>query len=119
MNRKTLLMAVLALCALQGVASAQVPTDAEEEKMDAAFRKLGYVTGQAFACHTKEQQGKLEQTALNVGTNILRLFGSDRAFFYAAAFGAGAAETVDAAKCPAILKQADEMIGRLKVLSSK
>lgn len=117
MNRKTLLMAALALCALPALASAQVPTDTEEERMDAAFRKFGYVSGQAFACHTKDQQAKLERTALNVGTNILRLFGSDRAFFFAAAFGAGSSAAVDQAKCPAVLKQADEMLAKLKVLS--
>ena len=87
--------------------------------MDSALRKFGYVSGQAFACQTKEEQAKLEKTALNVATNILRLFGSDRAFFYAAAFGAGAAEPVDQAKCPAIAKQAGEMIGKMKVLSTR
>lgn len=115
--RKALLAGGLALWALQGAAMAQTKAADEEERMDAAFRKFGYVSGQAFACHTKEQQAKLERTALNVGTNILRLFGSDRAFFFAAAFGAGASAAVDQAKCPAIVKEADEMIGKLKVLS--
>ena len=119
MNRMTLLAGALALFTLQGSASAQVPTEEQEEQMDASFRKFGYVTGQAFACHTKEQQKNLEATAFTVGTNILRLFGSDRAFFFAAAFGAGGAQAVDAAKCPALIKQAEEMVGRLKVLSSR
>ena len=119
MNRMTLLVGALALFTLQGSASAQVPTEDQEEQMDASFRKFGYVTGQAFACHSKEQQKNLEATAFTVGTNILRLFGSDRAFFFAAAFGAGSSQTVDAAKCPALIKEAEEMVGRLKVLSSR
>ena len=119
MNRRTLLVGALALFTLQGSAWAQVPTEDQEEQMDASFRKFGYVTGQAFACHTKEQQKNLESTAFTVGTNILRLFGSDRAFFFAAAFGAGASQPVDATKCPALIKQAEEMVGRLKVLSSR
>ncbi len=113
------LAAGAALAAVQGVAMAQMPSDAEEERMDATLRKFGYVTGQAFQCHSKEQQLKLEKTALNVGTNILRLFGSDRAFFFAAAFGAGASEQLDTKKCPDLVKQADEMVRKLSVLASR
>jgi hypothetical protein len=121
MIRKTLAMGLFALALLPGVASAQAPKAAvdPEEQMDTSFRKFGYVAGQAFQCHSKEQQVKLEKTALNVGTNILRLFGSDRAFFFAAAFGAGAAEQLDTTKCPDLIRQADEMIRRLNVLASR
>jgi hypothetical protein len=113
------LLGCAALVSMQGLVMAQTPSDAEEEKMDTALRKFGHVTGQAFQCHTKEQQVKLEKTALNVGTNIMRLFGSDRAFFYAAAFGAGAAEQLDTKKCAGIIKQADEMVKKLNVLASR
>jgi hypothetical protein len=113
------LAAGVALVAVQGVAMAQMPSDAEEEKLDMTLRKFGYVSGQAFQCHSKEQQLKLEKTALNVGTNILRLFGSDRAFFFAAAFGAGAAEQLDTKTCPDLIRQADEMIRKLNVLASR
>jgi hypothetical protein len=87
--------------------------------MDSALRKFGYVSGQAFQCHSKEEQIKLERTALNVATNIMRLFGSDRAFFYAAAFGAGMSEQMDPNKCPAAIKQATEMVAKLKILSER
>ena len=100
-------LAATALLALSGIAAAQMPSDAEEEKLDMTLRKFGYVSGQAFQCHSKEQQLKLEKTALNVGTNILRLFGSDRAFFFAAAFGAGAAEQLDTKTCPDLIRQAE------------
>jgi hypothetical protein len=113
------LAAGAALVAVQGVAMAQMPSDAEEERMDMTLRKFGYVAGQAFQCHSKEQQVKLEKTALNVGTNILRLFGSDRAFIFAAAFGAGASEQLDTKKCPNLITQADEMVRKLNVLASR
>ena len=94
------------------------PVD-EDGQMDAALRKFGYVSGQAFQCHSKEQQTTLERTVLDVATNILRLFGSDRAFFYAAAFGAGASEQIDQQGCPAALKEAEAMIRQLKVLATQ
>jgi hypothetical protein len=109
----------VALVPVQGVAMAQMPSHAEKEKMDTALRKLGYVTGQAFQCQTKQQQVKLEKTALNVGTNILQLFGSNRAFCFAAAFGAGASEQLDTKRCAEYVQQADEMVRRLNVLASR
>ena len=121
--KHVLALGVLALCLLlPGVAAAQqdIKVSAEdEEQMDSALRKFGYVSGQAFQCHTKEEQVRLERTALNVGTNILRLFGSDRAFYYAAAFGAGMSEQLDRKICPAAIKQATEMIAKLKILSDR
>jgi hypothetical protein len=111
--------AATALLALGGIAAAQVPSDADEERMDSALRKFGYVSGQAFQCHGKDQQLRLEKTALNVGTNILRLFGSDRAFYFAAAFGAGSSEQLDAKNCPEYIRRADEMVRKLNVLASR
>lgn len=111
--------AATALLALGGIAAAQLPSDADEERMDTALRKFGYVSGQAFQCHGKEQQLNLEKTALNVGTNILRLFGSDRAFYFASAFGAGSSEQLDTKSCPDLIRQADEMVRKLNVLASR
>ena len=116
-------LGVVALCLLlPWVAAAQQGANASEdpeEQMDRALRKFGYVSGQAFQCHSKEEQTKLERTALNVATNILRLFGSDRAFFYAASFGVGMTEPVDRKACPEAIKQATELLGKLKVLSER
>lgn len=123
MVRKTI-AACFVICLVTGIGVAQqptstLPTDQEEEQLDTAMRKFGYVSGQAFQCHTKEQQVKAERVALDVATNILRLFGSDRAFFYAAAFGAGASEQMDQKACPAAIKEAAVMIDKLKVLSTR
>lgn len=114
---------VLALCLLMPAAAwagrgGQAPVD-DEEKMDTALRKFGYVAGQAFQCHTKEEQDKLERVALTSATNILRLFGSDRAFYFAAAFGSGVAESIDPKNCPAAIKKASEMVVKLKTLAER
>lgn len=124
MIRNAILAGGVLMCFVAGVRGAQqstpsVPTDQEEEQMDGALRKLGYVSGQAFQCHSKEQQAKLERTVLDIATNILRLFGSDRAFYYAAAFGAGASEEMDQKQCPAVLKEAETMIRQMKVLATR
>jgi len=73
----------------------------------------------AFQCYSGDQQIKAERVALDVATNILRLFGSDRAFYYAAAFGAGASEQVDKQGCPAAIKEAQSMIDKMKVLTTR
>jgi hypothetical protein len=123
-QKTTTIAGCLALALLTGIGVAQqpastLPTDQEEEQLDTAMRKFGYVSGQAFQCHTKEEQAKAERVALDVATNLLRLFGSDRAFFYAAAFGAGASERMDQKACPGAIKEAAAMIGKLKVLSTR
>ena len=113
----------LVLCLATGMVAAQQPPAAtaadDEEQLDTALRKFGYVSGQAYQCHAKDQQAKVERTALDVATNVLRLFGSDRAFFYAAAFGAGASGDIDRQKCPATIKEASDMVAKLQVLSTR
>lgn len=112
----------LAVCLLAGVGLAQQPSPSaapadEEEQMDSAIGKFGHASGQAYQCYDKAQQVKVERAALDAATNILRLFGSDRAFFYAAAFGAGASGQIDRAQCAAIIKEAETMLQRLNGLS--
>ena len=93
MIRRATILGCVMLCLLASNPRAQQPTLSqpadEEEQMDAALRKFGYVSGHAFQCYSGDQQAKAERAAIDVATNILRLFGSDRAFYYAAAFGAG------------------------------
>jgi hypothetical protein len=89
-----------------------------EAQMDAQLQRMGYVGGRASNCQaTSEAKVKHGKTALNIATGILRLFGSDRAFTFAAAYGAGAAENLDAAQCADALKQYDAMIAKIKTLT--
>ncbi len=123
MTRKAAMFGLVGLCLLTGTTGAQQPTSAppvdEDEQIDTALRKFGYTSSHAFQCYSGDQQAKAERVALDVATNILRLFGSDRAFYYAAAFGAGASEHMDKQGCPAAIKDAQGMIDRLKVLSTR
>jgi hypothetical protein len=50
-------------------------------------------------------------------TRIGQLFGTDRAFYFAAAFGNGTDETFDKARCPELLKRLREssLVRRLGV----
>jgi hypothetical protein len=121
-TRLRVALGCMLLCLLPAIAAPQQkaqPVD-EEEQMDSALRKFGYVSGQACQCQAAQaDKTKFERKALDIANGILRLFGSDRAFFYAAAFGAGLTATIDAKQCPEAIKQYEAMVARLKVLSTR
>jgi hypothetical protein len=91
-------------------ASAQAPAQAtaaddEEVAFDDKLREFGYWSGAAFACVGEAKQAEVERKVLDTFNGIARLFGTDRAFFYAAAFGNGTTHKVDPAKCPEFLEK--------------
>jgi hypothetical protein len=121
-TRLRLILGSLFLCLLPQIAMPQQESRQvdEEEQMDNALRKLGYTSGQACQCQKQaEDKTKIERKALDIATGILRLFGSDRAFSYAAAFGAGLSGEMDQKKCPETIKQYEAMLAKLKVLAAK
>jgi hypothetical protein len=83
-------------------AQAQAADD-EEEAFDDKLRAFGYWSGAAFACVGEAKQAEVERKVLETFNGIARLFGTDRAFFYAAAFGNGTTHKVDPARCPEFL----------------
>jgi hypothetical protein len=91
-----------------GSQSAIAQTPDEEEKFDDAIAQFGYLSGQAFQCAAQDQGETIENDAMKVFTGITRLFGSDRAFFYAAAYGAGATDTIDTNDCSEYISQFQE-----------
>jgi hypothetical protein len=94
--------------------------DDQEAQMDEALKKFGYVSGQAGACQTPgPDRTKHERQALDVATGVLRLFGSDRAFYYAAAYGAGVTATLERAKCPETVKEYERMLAKAKALAAR
>jgi type II secretory pathway pseudopilin PulG len=110
--KRLLVVAVLAACcsaaAFAQQASAQAPAQAkaaddDEEMFDEKLRQFGYWSGAAFACVGEAKQAEVERKVLDTFNGIARLFGTDRAFFYAAAFGNGTTHKVDPAKCPEFL----------------
>lgn len=88
-----------------GISSAIAQSADEEEKFDDAIQQFGYVSGAALQCAASNQSPNIERDALRAFTGITRLFGSDRAFFYAAAYGAGATSSIDRSKCAQYLRQ--------------
>lgn len=107
----------LACAASMGPALAQAPASPaktpaapaaavdEEEALDNKIREFGYWSGAAFGCVAEAKQAEVERQVLDAFTNISRLFGTDRAFFYAAAFGRGTTTKTEPEKCPAFLEE--------------
>lgn len=82
----------------------QVQID-NEESLDNAIEQFGYTSGLAFQCVSAREAEQIEQDALRAFTGITRLFGSDRAFFYAAAYGTGATARVNRSQCPQAVRR--------------
>jgi hypothetical protein len=108
----SLVVAAVAACCSTAVSAQQAPAPApaqaqavvdEEEAFDEKLREFGYWSGAAFACVGEAKQAEVERRVLDNFNGIARLFGTDRAFFYAAAFGNGTTHKVDPAKCPEFL----------------
>lgn len=91
------LMISLLLCAPL-VTAAQ--TDEDDAAFDQSVRDFGFTSGAALQCAKANQGGAIETEALKAYSGLVRLFGSDQAFFYAAAFGAGSTMAIDKKKCP-------------------
>jgi len=116
---KTAGLACALLCALSvELAWAQAPTgpapaapsataaaDDDEEVFDEKLREFGYWSGAAHGCVPEAKQAEVERKVLETFNRISQLFGTDRAFFYAAAFGRGTTTKVEAAKCPEFLEK--------------
>ena len=91
-----------ATASAQAQAKATAPVD-DEEAFDENLRQFGYWAGAAFACVAETKQADVERQVLDTFNSIGRLFGTDRAFFFAASFGRGTSVTIDATKCPEFL----------------
>ena len=91
-----------------GTQNAIAQTTDEEEQLDDAIVQFGYLSGNAFQCAAPEQSKTIETEAMKAFTGITRLFGSDRAFFYSAAYGVGATAEIDKSKCSDYIRQFQE-----------
>jgi hypothetical protein len=71
----------------------------EDVKFEESIRNFGFVSGAAYQCLPEAERTAHDREVLRAYSGIVRLFGSDRAFFYAAAFGAGTSMPIDKAEC--------------------
>lgn len=90
------------------------PAADTEELLDDGLKKFGYLTGLATGCVKPEQKADLEREALDLSDGIGRLLGTDRAFFFAAAFGYGTSVTLETQDCEAVLKRYEERVEKFR-----
>lgn len=101
------LLALSIAVLLPFTAAAQAPkpgispslVEQEDLKFEEAIRDFGFVSGAAYQCLPDAERTAHDRQVLTAYSGLVRLFGSDRAFFYAAAFGAGTSMSLDKAKC--------------------
>ena len=75
------------------------PAEEEELRFEESIRNFGFLSGQAYQCLPEAERTAHDREVMKAFSGLVRLFGSDRAFFYAAAFGAGTGAGIDKAKC--------------------
>jgi hypothetical protein len=105
------LLAILIAALLPIVATAQTTkpdpatshsgslAEQEELRFEESIRNFGFVSGAAYQCLPESDRIAHDREVLKAYSGLVRLFGSDRAFFYAAAFGAGTSMSLDKTKC--------------------
>jgi len=105
-----LLAVTFAVSAL--AADAPKKGSAADEEFMTGLRKIGVMTGEAFACSTKEEQPKVGQDVLDLATQVSLHFGLQAAFVFSGSFGYGTAHDFDRKGC-------SEVLGDLKALKVK
>ena len=72
-----------------------------EDGFDEALNQFGYMAGATYQCTNEGDRAALLRRIQTVFNRLTQLFGSDRAFFFAASFGAGTIDEIDEAECDA------------------
>lgn len=94
MTRHGSLLVAAALCTAPALAQ-----EGDEEAFDLALKEFGYAGGAAWQCAADDGKPALLDQSLQVYTRLTQLFGTDRAFFFSAAFGAGTVDDIAAEDC--------------------
>jgi hypothetical protein len=89
---------LLASALVAPVAFAQEPGD-EEAAFDDALKNYGYAAGAAVQCADEAEKSALVEEAAGVFDRIVQLFGTDQAFYFSAAFGAGTVDAIEEGTC--------------------
>ena len=82
----------------------------DDDKLDESFRKFGNAAGAAYQCTPEAEREKLVADVMQAYSRIGRLFGTDRAFYFAVHFGTSSQGGFDKAKCPELLKKLRESV---------
>ena len=86
----------------------------QEEQVDDGLKNFGYLTGLALGCVAGRQRPTLEREAVDLGAEIGRLLGTDRAFIYAAAFGYGTSIETRTEECKEVLARYEQRVARFR-----
>lgn len=78
---------------------AQTSDTDNEETFDQSLRTFGYLAGNAWQCSAEEAKPAIVDDVHYAYNGLVRLFGSERAFFFAAAFGAGTVDDINTEQC--------------------
>lgn len=102
---KHLLAVATAALLLGSPAMAQTPAAPEDEQTEEAFdealNQFGYAAGVTHQCSTGDEKAQVLSRVQQVFNRLTQLFGSDRAFYFSAAFGAGSVDKIEADSCDA------------------
>jgi hypothetical protein len=90
--------AILAMIFCTGTVFAQDDASAEAA-FDEALKNFGFTAGLAWQCSNAEERPSTLARSMDIYNRLTQLFGTDRAFYFAAAFGAGSSDTFDAKEC--------------------
>ncbi|MEO1275657.1 MAG: hypothetical protein AAFV96_09765 [Pseudomonadota bacterium] len=89
---------------LLALALAATPAAAQDGRgdgaaFDDALKEFGYAGGAAWQCAADAGKGEIVESAMHIYNRLAQLFGTDRAFFFSAAFGAGSVDEIGTADC--------------------
>jgi hypothetical protein len=78
-------------------------SDADEAFMT-GIRKVGVMSGEAFACSSVADQPKIGRAVIDLATQVALHFGLRAAFVYSGSFGYGMGHEFDHKACPQALE---------------
>jgi hypothetical protein len=81
------------------ITTAAAQDDGDDASFDDALKDFGYAGGAAWQCASDDGKGEIVESAFTVFNRLSQLFGTDRAFFFSAAFGAGTVDEIEAGDC--------------------
>ena len=97
----TLVAVLLATSAMPAIAAGEPKkgSDADEAFMT-GIRKLGVMSGEAFACSSETDKPLVGQATIDLATQVSLHFGLQAAFIYSGSFGYGTGHDFDHTACP-------------------
>lgn len=75
-----------------------------DEVFMTGLRKIGVMSGQAYACTAEAERPKVGQAAIDLATQVSLHFGLQAAFIFSGSFGYGTAHDFDRKTCPQALE---------------